>query len=209
MGSSNCKCSCNKDSDQTENILKDLDDPNNNLNKENENENFNLSQNLNNQNDLKFFVQGKKNSDNFNLKSSNNNSQINPKFNKENINQNDTYKIIKIQSVFRGYSFRKYYNTELKQKLIQEVNQLIKDLTEQYTKFNLKRAESLIGSKFDKFGYKNFYPENSKNEKEEKEKLFTYDYGKTYHCNLLIISGIIPSFYIGDVKYGLIKLFLE
>ena len=201
MGNSNYKCSCNKDSDQTENIINNLDDANNDPNKENENENFNMSQNFNNQNDLKFFVQGKKNSDNLNLKSSNNNTtQINPKFTKENLNQNDTYKIVLIQSVYRGHAFRNLYNSELKQKLTQEVNQLIKDLTEQYTKFNLKRAESLIGSKFDKLGYKTFYPENSKSEKEEKEKLFTYDYGKTYNCNLLIISGIIPSFYIGQVK---------
>ena len=157
MGNSNCKCSCNKDSEQTENFINNLEDPNN-INNENENENFNMPQLNNQNNDLKSFIQGKKNSDQINFKSSNsninnnnnlNNSNSNFKFNKDNMNQNDTTKIIKIQSCFRGYSFRKYYNNELKNILVQEVNQLIKDLTEQYTKFNLKRAESLIGTKFD------------------------------------------------------------
>jgi hypothetical protein len=200
-----CKCNCNKDNQQTanfENINNNIIEYNNSDN--NQNSPYNISSPMNQKN-LKEFVNCKtqtQNDSSFQKK-----QQINPLYSSINSqfvntasskytekNNNDNYKITLIQSVFRGYNLRKNYKY-LKQKQIQETNQLLKDFIEQYTKFNLKRAESLIGTKFDKNGYKLYY-----NDENEINKLFNFDYGKIYNTKILIISGIIPSFYTGEVN---------
>jgi hypothetical protein len=193
----NCKCNCKKDSHLTTNFDRRV--------YENQNtENNDLNSPLNKRN-LKYFVNNKSNqNDNssqkfkqiyspFSNTASNIRNSTNSKFYETNFLE--TEKSIKIQSVYRGYSYRKKYNNYIKQKQIEETNQLLKDLIEQYTKFNLKRAESLIGTKFDRNGYKNYY-------KDEKEinKLFKYNYGKTFKTKLLIIPENIPSFYQGEVN---------
>ena len=188
-----CKCSCNKDNQQTanfENINNNIIEYDNTEN--NQNSLYHISSPVNKKN-LKEFVSGKTQTQN--ESSFQKNKQINPlcssinsqlintatsKFTEN--NNNDNYKITIIQSVFRGYIFRKNYKF-LKQKQIQETNQLLTEFIEQYTKLNLKRAESLIGTKFDKNGYKNYYKdENTIN------KLFNYNYGQIFNTKLLIIS---------------------
>ena len=200
-----CKCSCNKDNQQTanfENINNNIIENDNTEN--NQNSLYHISSPVNKKN-LKEFVSGKTQTQ---IESSfQNNKQVNPlcssinsqlintatsKFTEN--NNNDNYKITIIQSVFRGYIFRKNYKF-LKQKQIQETNQLLTEFIEQYTKLNLKRAESLIGTKFDINGYKLYY-----NDENEINKLFNYNYGQIFNTKLLIISGIIPSFYTGQVN---------
>ncbi len=200
-----CKCSCNKDNQQTanfENINNNIIEYDNTEN--NQNSLYHISSPVNKKN-LKEFVSGKTQTQN--ESSFQKNKQINPlcssinsqlintatsKFTEN--NNNDNYKITIIQSVFRGYIFRKNYKF-LKQKQIQETNQLLTEFIEQYTKLNLKRAESLIGTKFDINGYKLYY-----NDENEINKLFNYNYGQIFNTKLLIISGIIPSFYTGQVN---------
>ena len=43
------------------------------------------------------------------------------------------------------------------------MNQLIDDLTNQYTKYNLKKAENLIGTKFNIDGWKTLYSDMDTN----------------------------------------------
>ena len=200
-----CKCSCNKDNQQTanfENINNNIIEYDNTEN--NQNSLYHISSPVNKKN-LKEFVSGKTQTQN--ESSFQKNKQINPlcssinsqlintatsKFTES--NNNDNYKITLIQSVFRGYIYRKNYKF-IKQKQIQETNQLLTEFIEQYTKLNLKRAESLIGTKFDINGYKLYY-----NDENEINKLFNYNYGQIFNTKLLIISGIIPSFYTGQVN---------
>ncbi len=200
-----CKCSCNKDNQQTanfENINNNIIEYDNSEN--NQNSPYNISSPVNKKN-LKEFVSGKtqtqnestfqKNKQTNTLYSSMNSQLINTATSKfTESNNNDNYKITLIQSVFRGYIYRKNYKF-LKQKQIQETNQLLTQFIEQYTKFNLKRAESLIGTKFDRNGYKLYY-----NDENEINKLFNVSYGKIFNTKLLILSGIIPSFYTGEVN---------
>ena len=195
-----CKCACHKDEQNTANF-ENLDN-NNNQNSENNPANipFIINSSLG-QSNLKEYVNGRNhNQIDDKLKGGNNiflnsfsqfgNSTGSKFFEKS----PEIIKITKIQSYYRGYNLRKNYKY-LKQKQIQETNQLLKDFIEQYTKFNLKRAESLIGTKFDKNGYKLYY-----NDENEINKLFNFDYGKIYNTKILIISGIIPSFYTGEVN---------
>ena len=200
-----CKCSCNKDNQQTanfENINNNIIEYDNSEN--NHNSPYHISSPVNKKN-LKEFVSGKiqsqnestlqKNKQTNTLYSSMNSQLVNTASSKfTDSNNNDNYKITLIQSVFRGYIYRKNYKF-IKQKQIQETNQLLTQFIEQYTKFNLKRAESLIGTKFDRNGYKLYY-----NDENEINKLFNFSYGKIYNTKLLIISGIIPSFYTGEVN---------
>ena len=200
-----CKCSCNKDNQQTanfENINNNIIEYDNSEN--NQNSPYNISSPVNKKN-LKEFVSGKtqtqnestfqKNKQTNTLYSSMNSQLINTATSKfTESNNNDNYKITLIQSVFRGYIYRKNYKF-IKQKQIQETNQLLTQFIEQYTKFNLKRAESLIGTKFDRNGYKLYY-----NDENEINKLFNVSYGKIFNTKLLILSGIIPSFYTGEVN---------
>ena len=200
-----CKCSCNKDNQQTanfENINNNIIEYDNSEN--NQNSPYNISSPVNKKN-LKEFVSGKtqtqnestfqKNKQTNTLYSSMNSQLINTATSKfTESNNNDNYKITLIQSVFRGYIYRKNYKF-IKQKQIQETNQLLTQFIEQYTKFNLKRAESLIGTKFDRNGYKLYY-----NDENEINKLFNISYGKIFNTKLLILSGIIPSFYTGEVN---------
>ncbi len=200
-----CKCSCNKDNQQTanfENINNNIIEYDNSEN--NQNSPYNISSPVNKKN-LKEFVSGKtqtqnestfqKNKQTNTLYSSMNSQLINTATSKfTESNNNDNYKITLIQSVFRGYIYRKNYKF-IKQKQIQETNQLLTEFIEQYTKLNLKRAESLIGTKFDINGYKLYY-----NDENEINKLFNYNYGQIFNTKLLIISGIIPSFYTGQVN---------
>ena len=200
-----CKCNCNKDNQQTanfENINNNIIEYDNSEN--NQNSPYNISSPVNKKN-LKEFVSGKtqtqnestfqKNKQTNTLYSSMNSQLINTATSKfTESNNNDNYKITLIQSVFRGYIYRKNYKF-LKQKQIQETNQLLTQFIEQYTKFNLKRAESLIGTKFDRNGYKLYY-----NDENEINKLFNISYGKIFNTKLLILSGIIPSFYTGEVN---------
>lgn len=123
----------------------------------------------------------------------------------------DNYSIIHIQSVFRGYFYRKIYPS-IQQELIEKTNQLIKELTEQYTKFNLKRAESLYGIKFDKNGWKSLKGIGGENI-EDNSKFLTFDYGTIYDCKILALSMPIPSIYTGKVnidyqrhEYGVLLL---
>ena len=201
-----CKCACHKDEQNTANF-ENLDN-NNNQSAENNPANipFIINSSLG-QSNLKEYVNGRThNQIEDKLKGGNNIfsnsfSQFGNSTGSKFLEKSpEIIKIIKIQSDYRGYNLRKKYNSYLKQNLIDETNQLIKDLTEQYTKFNLKRAESLIGTKFDKNGWKNFYIDNNNENQEEINNLFTYDYGKTYKCKLLIIQGLIPSFYIGEIN---------
>ncbi len=204
MGSqiANCKCSCEKDTQVN------LDNNKNNI--DNIITENNISNQIHlltpiNQKNLKEFVSTKAQNQNDNsihkskiLFNSNSNSNFylnstNSKKQDKSINETD--KIIQIQSIYRGYLYRKKYYTYIKQNQIQETNQLLKDLIEQYTKFNLKRAESLLGTKFDKNGYKDYYKDPN-----EINKLFNYNYGKIYYSKILNLTGIIPSFYTGEVN---------
>ena len=109
-------------------------------------------------------------------------------------NENEIKQIIKIQRNYLGFIYRKKY-PNIKNSQIQYTNNLIKDLTEQYTKNNnVKRAETFIGHKFDKNSWKNYY----NNELEDTiQKLFNYDYGKTLYQKILIEND---SFYQGEVN---------
>ena len=195
-----CKCSCNKDTQNTANF----DNLNNNDNQNLENDPSNIPFIINSslgQSNLKEYVNGRSyNQIDDKLKGgnfSNSLSQFGSTGSKFFENSPEKFKIVKIQSVYRGYNLRKSYENNLKQDLINQTKQLIKELTEQYTKYNLKRAESLIGTKFDKNGWKNFYNEENQ---EDIDDIINYDYGTTYQCNLLIIKGLNPSFYIGEIN---------
>ena len=109
-------------------------------------------------------------------------------------NENEIKQIIKIQRNYLGFIYRKKY-PNIKNSQIQYTNNLIKDLTEQYTKNNnVKRTETFIGHKFDKNSWKNYY----NNELEDTiQKLFNYDYGKTLYQKILIENN---SFYQGEVN---------
>ena len=109
-------------------------------------------------------------------------------------NENEIKQIIKIQKNYLGFIYRKKY-PNIKNSQIQYTNNLIKDLTEQYTKNNnVKRAEAFIDHKFDKNSWKNYY----NNELEDTiQKLFNYDYGKTLYQKILIEND---SFYQGEVN---------
>lgn len=110
----------------------------------------------------------------------------------EKTKENYIPKIIKIQKYYRGIAYRHHYPA-LKEKQIEETNQLLKDLTEQYTKLNLKRAESLIGSKYDKNGWKKLYLNDS-------DHLFDTNDGFTMYTKILIVEGVFTAFYSGDVN---------
>ena len=58
-------------------------------------------------------------------------------------------KIVKIQKIYKGYNYRKEFNSKIKYQLIKNQNDLFNDLYEQYMKYNTKLAESLIEYKFD------------------------------------------------------------
>ena len=98
------------------------------------------------------------------------------------ITENETSKIIKIQSIYRRYISKKNFNKNLKPLFLKNQIELFNDLYEKYMKFNTKLAESLIGYKFDK----------SKIEKRENEKIL----------NTLILinpNELIKNFYSGEV----------
>ena len=195
---SKCRCACIKDNQNTANLGEDLDNQKENPNELNP-ENIIGSQ-ISGQQNLKNYIQGKYNSNSI-IDSGTSNTKLkggNILQSKTLINNLDNNgKIIKIQSVYRGYIFRKKYKQYIKQRQIEEMNQLIDDLTNQYTKYNLKKAENLIGTKFNIDGWKTLYSDMDTN---SISQYVNYDYGTVYQCKLLIISGIIPSFYIGKVN---------
>ena len=182
----NCKCSCNKDNQTTQDF--------NNINNIETNKLINSSYDQTSK--FKQYVNNKNNLKKPNITFLSNSVTQLDNSKHSFYNDPDNIKRIKIQSAFRGFYLRKIYNNYLKQKLIEEENQLIKDLTEHYTLFNLKRAESLIGTKFDKNGWKQFYSEKE----EEIINFLNYNYGKTYYKKILIINGITPSFYTGEIN---------
>ena len=195
---SKCRCACIKDNQNTANLGEDLDNQKENPNELNP-ENIIGSQ-ISGQQNLKNYIQGKYNSNSI-IDSGTSNTKLkggNILQSKTLINNLDNNgKIIKIQSVYCGYIFRKKYKQYIKQRQIEEMNQLIDDLTNQYTKYNLKKAENLIGTKFNIDGWKTLYSDMDTN---SISQYVNYDYGTVYQCKLLIISGIIPSFYIGKVN---------
>ena len=193
-----CKCNCNKDIHFTTNFDKinyDYQNTENNSNNMNSPTNGKILKefvNFKSQNQTNSFQKTNQFNSIFSTINTQFQSSTGSKFFENNIENN---KAIKIQSIYKGYIYRKKYNNYIKQKQIEESNQLLKDLIEQYTKFNLKRAESLIGTKFDKNGYKNYYKdENTIN------KLFKYNYGKIFYTKLLIYHDTISSFYSGEVN---------
>ena len=128
------------------NILYLVDDYINTGRDENENNEDNIigSQNSNQVN-LKNFIQNKHNNNSIIDSSSNKLKSQNYSASKTLMNNLDNNgKIIKIQSVYRGYIYRKKYNQNIKQRQIEEMNQLIDDLTSQYTKYNLKKGVNNI-----------------------------------------------------------------
>ena len=206
--STRCQCACNKDDKATAKFYP-LDNDNKNHN--NINNSFSNKENLNNQNigiygssssfqeplNLRSYVQSKTNpTESSPYPSKNSAPQIKQSVEHENEKGFDNKKITKIQSAYRGFIFRKNY-PNLKQKQILETNQLIKELTDQYTKFNLKRCESLYGTKFDKNGWKSLY---SNETIENTNKMFNLDFGKTFNTKILISIEPIPSFYTGSVN---------
>jgi hypothetical protein len=58
-------------------------------------------------------------------------------------------KIVKIQKIYKGYNYRKEFNSKIKYQLIKSQNDLYNELYEKYMKYNTKLAESLIEYKFD------------------------------------------------------------
>jgi hypothetical protein len=69
---------------------------------------------------------------------------------------NSNTKIISIQSVYRGFKFRKEYPL-MKQSQVEETNQLIAEINELYNKHNLIQAESQHNEKFSVHSWNKFY----------------------------------------------------
>ena len=193
-----CKCNCNKDLQFTTNFDKinydyqNTENDSNNINSPTNGKILKDFVNLKSQNQTNSYQKPHLFNSVFSTVNTQFQTSTGSKFFENNI---ENTKSIKIQSIYKGYIYRKKYNNYIKQKQIEETNQLIKDLIEQYTKFNLKRAESLIGTKFDKKGYKIYYKD-----KNQINNLFKYNYGKIFYTKLLIYHDTISSFYSGEVN---------
>ena len=193
-----CKCNCNKDLQFTTNFEKinydyqNTENDSNNINSPTNGKILKDFVNFKSQNQTNLFQKPNQFNSLFSTVNTQFQTSTGSKFFENNI-END--KSIKIQSIYQGYIYRKKYNNYIKQKQIEESNQLLKDLIEQYTKFNLKRAESLIGTKLDKNGYKNYYKDQN-----QINNLFNYNYGKIFYTKLLIYHDTISAFYSGEVN---------
>ena len=106
----------------------------------------------------------------------------------ETIYSNDIFSYIKIQSIYRGYIYRKKYNEYIKESLSKHENDLFNDLYENYMKFNTKLSESSIGYKFEA---KN---KNIDIETNNKKLYFT-----KIHISKLILKSIYSGF--TDILY--------
>ena len=110
-----------------------------------------------------------KNNNNENI-NKNNENNINEK--KENKNINDKKNIpylIKIQSVYKGYYYRKKIYPNVKKELEQNLLEELKTLTEKYLTPNLKSQEEKLGISQDENTYKSLIKET---EKKKKKNIF-------------------------------------
>ena len=200
-----CQCACNKDEKVTEKFDVIENPKMNNLgsfsNKDNINNNqgnmFTSNNSFQENANLRNYVQNKTNPTENSPFPSKTASIIKSQAPPVEIHKKiDSQHLQRLQAYYKGWSFRAKYPS-LKQRQIDETNQMIKDLTDQYTKFNLKRAESLYGTKFDKNGWKTLYANETQ---ENNNKMFNFNYGKVYNTRILIITEPIPGFYSGYVN---------
>ena len=80
--------------------------------------------------------------------------------NKKNISSKSNNKFELIQAIYKGIFMRKQFNKE-KQKQIQARDELATELSKEYDKFPIRKAESLHGIKYDPKGYYKFLRKQS------------------------------------------------
>lgn len=107
----------------------------------------------------------------------------------------DIKKVIKIQASFQSFSLRKVFRRSLRTNLLFLTSQLTKNLIEQFTTMNLKRAETLVGTKYNPKGWKKFYAES----RGERDPNLMYNYGRVFKTRLLVYTNPINAFYKGTV----------
>ena len=203
----NCRCPCGRDDkstqkfDNCENIQHSSrsNNPNNNYTQKQYSK-LNIDQYPDsNQNNLRSFVENKYISTNNDpqriSQSSISNKQYTTHFSDS--NYFNYVSITRIQSVYRGYVYRKQYKS-IRQEQIDETNKMLKELTEQYTRFNLKRAESLYGSRFNKDGWQSLY--DTPSSVNHLQFSINYNYGRIFKTKLHLISDMIMAMYSGYVN---------